>query len=189
MFSLFNPLFILNQVLILIILCLVQYGTGLLVKYKNVKVNYTRKINHFLSFLLPVLLNWGYVHEESAWLLTVGALLAVSRYACYIKPVRDRIPFIKVMFISFDRPEDRPYTLLWIVTQTAAGYLVMIPMGLLFAHHDLLHLIFIPILIYGIGDGLAEPVGVRFGRHKYTVFALFSNKKYTRSLEGSACVF
>jgi dolichol kinase len=50
-------------------------------------------------------------------------------------------------------------------------------------------LILIPILITAIGDGLAEPVGVRFGRYKYRVSALFTDKKYYRTLEGSACVF
>ena len=41
---------------------------------------------------------------------------------------------------------------------------------------------------------LAEPVGVRFGRHKYTTTALyykgkFWNGQFTRSYEGSACVY
>ncbi|MBT3386561.1 MAG: hypothetical protein HN417_01375 [Desulfobacula sp.] len=50
-------------------------------------------------------------------------------------------------------------------------------------------LIWIPLLIITFGDGLAEPVGIRFGRHKYETYAFFSKKKYVRSLEGSACVF
>ncbi|MBC8174032.1 MAG: hypothetical protein H8E82_00030, partial [Candidatus Marinimicrobia bacterium] len=40
-----------------------------------------------------------------------------------------------------------------------------------------------------IGDGLAEPIGIRFGKHKYQTFALFTKRKYVRTLEGSACVF
>ena len=52
-----------------------------------------------------------------------------------------------------------------------------------------MELIFIIIIINGIGDGLAEPIGVRFGKHKYKTHALFTKKKYERSLEGSACVF
>ena len=47
----------------------------------------------------------------------------------------------------------------------------------------------VPILVSGIGDGLAEPVGVRFGRLKYKTYALFSKIKYERTVEGSACVF
>lgn len=50
-------------------------------------------------------------------------------------------------------------------------------------------LISITWLIAGIGDGLAEPVGVRFGKRTYKVYALFTDRKYTRTLEGSLCVF
>jgi phytol kinase len=49
-------------------------------------------------------------------------------------------------------------------------------------------LLLIPVLITGIGDGLAEPVGKRWGRHKYKARGLCSSKKYTRSYEGSATV-
>merc|ERR1712007_28120 len=41
----------------------------------------------------------------------------------------------------------------------------------------------------GLADGLAEPVGVTFGKHKYTTRACLSEKKYERSYEGSFCVF
>jgi phytol kinase len=50
-------------------------------------------------------------------------------------------------------------------------------------------LIYITVIIAGIGNGLAEPVGVRFGKRKYETRALFTDKKYTRSIEGSLCVF
>ena len=43
-------------------------------------------------------------------------------------------------------------------------------------------------MINVIGDGLAEPVGVRFGKYEYQTKALFTNKTYVRTLEGSACV-
>ena len=35
---------------------------------------------------------------------------------------------------------------------------------------------------------IAEPVGVRFGKYQYKTKALFTNKEYFRTLEGSACV-
>ncbi len=181
--------FALNQSSNVIVLILSQYLNGLLVIHKNVKVNYTRKINHFLLFFIPIYLNRGYAHIEAFDLYALGAFFAVAKFIFYIKPIRDRVPFIKVMFRSFDRPEDRPHTLQWIVTQTAAGYAVLLPAGMLFARYDLLHLVVIPILIYGIGDGLAEPVGVRFGKNKYHSYALFTSKSYIRTLEGSAVVF
>jgi dolichol kinase len=79
--------------------------------------------------------------------------------------------------------------LLWLTTQIIAGYAVLIPMSLVFARYAIKELIFTPIVIHGLGDGLAEPIGMRFGRHKYTTRTFLSTKHtHTRSYEGSACV-
>jgi len=107
----------------------------------------------------------------------------------YVEPIRSRNRGIALMFLSFDRPEDRPHTLHWLLTQTIVGYLVMIPMGIIFFTMGLEYLIFIPVLINGLGDGLAEPIGVRYGRHSYNVRALFTETKYVRTVEGSPCVY
>lgn len=182
-------MFLFNQFIKALILYSVQYLTGLLVKHKGVKVNYTRKINHFVLFLVPVYVDRAFAYEESFGYFILGAVAALISLIIYIEPVRSRIKVISLMFLSFDRPEDRPHTLLWLSTQIAAGYLVLIPMVVLYYYYDLLHLMFLPVLINGLGDGLAEPVGVRFGRHRYQTRALFTGKKYVRSLEGSACLF
>lgn len=184
-----ESVFFQNQAVKACLLYLIQYGNGLLVQYRGVRVNYTRKINHFALFFIPMYIDRVFALENSLGLFVFGSFLAISTLAIYVKPVRDRVPFIATMFRSFDRPEDRPRTLLWLSTQITAGFLVIIPMIILFAHRGLLDLILIPVLINGIGDGLAEPVGVRFGKHTYGVYALFTDKRYVRSLEGSACVF
>jgi phytol kinase len=105
------------------------------------------------------------------------------------EPVRSRVPALAVGFAAIDRPEDRPHTLLWLSTQTLVTYVVLVGLIVVLGQMGKPELIFLPLIINGIGDGLAEPVGVRFGKHKYTVRALFTRERYTRSLEGSACVF
>ncbi len=182
-------LFIANQAVKLFLLYLIQYGCGMLVVHKSVKVNYTRKIGHFCLFLIPLFLDRLIVYEQTVGIFFLGFLITLVTLLIYINPVRRRINLINMMFTGFDRPEDQPMTLLWLSTQIIAGYLVIIPFIFLYAAHDLMHLILLPVLIACIGDGLAEPVGVRFGRHKYRVNALFTDKKYYRTLEGSACVF
>lgn len=181
--------FWLNNACAFTTLFLVSYFNGVWVKTKGVKVNYTRKINHFTLFLsfptVTLLIPYEKTLATSGW----GIILTLLSLAIYARPIRSRVPFIATMFMSFDRPEDRPYTLLWLITQFIASYLVLIPLGLYLHEIDRDFLIFIPILINGIGDGLAEPVGIRFGRHHYRTQALFSKRQYTRSLEGSACVF
>jgi dolichol kinase len=112
----------------------------------------------------------------------------MAPFIFYTEKFRNKIPFFNVCFSSFDRPEDRPHTLFWLTTQITAGFLIIVPMLFLLEKVGMGNLILIPILINGIGDGLAEPVGIRFGKHKYETYALFSKKKYVRSFEGSACV-
>jgi len=116
-------------------------------------------------------------------------IILILYFLLFVKPIRERVNTINTGFLSVDRPEDRPYTLIWITTQTAACFLVSIPLYGYLMMINRMELIFIIILINGIGDGLAEPIGVRFGKHKYSTYALFTKKKYVRSIEGSACVF
>ena len=171
------------------ILILVAYASGSLVYHKGVKVNYTRKINHFALFFVPMFLDKIIPAELSIGSIILGSLLAVSSLAIYIRPIRNKSRIIERMFLSFDRPEDRPNTLLWLSTQIIFGYLILIPNIIFFISIGYGDLILIPILVNGIGDGLAEPVGVRFGRLKYKTYSLFSKIKYERTVEGSACVF
>lgn len=171
------------------LLYLVAYLAGLLVVHKGVRVNYTRKINHFALFFLPIFLAGHFEYERTGATRLASALLFLLLLATYSRAVRERVPLFATMFRSFDRPEDRPFTLIWLSTQIVAGFLVLLPLLVTFARWGVPELIYIPILVNAVGDGLAEPVGVRYGRHTYRVRALFTEKQYTRSLEGSACVF
>ncbi len=171
------------------LLFLIHYLNGLLVIHWDLKVNYTRKINHFAFFFLPVLLLSVIEYPYSAATFLMDMVCVFIFLTCFITPVRDRIRPFFIMFRSFDRPEDRPLTLTWLYTQFIASYSVLIPLLMYFESHDLLPLIMIIIIANGVGDGLAEPVGIRYGKRKYTTYALFTRKKYVRSYIGSACVF
>jgi len=181
--------FWINQFVKFLILIIISYINGLLVRHYGVKVNYTRKINHFSLFFIPMYIETILPYERSLGLFILGSVFGVFTLIIYIKPLRERLAIIATMFLSFDRPEDRPYTLPWLSTQIIVSFLVVIPMIILFAQNNIMELLLVPILINGIGDGLAEPVGIRFGKYKYTTSGLFVKRKYVRTLEGSACVF
>lgn len=71
-------------------------------------------------------------------------------------------------------------------------FIVYLPFILIFGKASIL--VMIPNLINEFGDGLAEPVGIRFGKHKYRTKSLyykgkFWNGNFERSLEGSSMVF
>ena len=184
-----SPLFWVAELLKMALLGGVAYGGGLLVRHRGVKVNYTRKVNFFALYLVPMLVDRFCPTVNSTAATAVRAVFFMLLMAFFLKPVRERLRLAGTMFLSYDRPEDRPHTMFWLTTQLFAGYAVLIPMQILFRKLGFAELIFIPILVHGLGDGLAEPVGVRFGKHKYSCRALFSKRRYTRSLEGSSCVF
>lgn len=157
---------------------------------RGMKVNYTRKINHFAIFFIPVFVDQQLASETftDVAYLSVSALVVLATQSIFLEKIRSKVPVFQLMFEGFDRPEDRPHTLLWIWTQYAAGFAVMVPMIWWFGHLGYEALVTVPILINIVGDGLAEPVGIRFGKRSYSVRALFSSQRFTRTLEGSACV-
>ena len=182
--------FWINQCIKYIIVSIIQYFMALLVVYKNVKVNYTRKVIHVSYFMIPQLLDILLIEYEknkytefwNVWIILFLLLLLAE-------PVRNKISLIDTMFKAVDRPEDRPYTLIWFSSQIITTLIVIIPFSVYFSRIDKIGFVFIPILVNGLADGLAEPVGIRFGRHKYKTRACLSSREYTRSFEGSLCVF
>ena len=178
-----------NQFSEFIFIHVIALAGGLLVTRAGWKVNYTRKINHFFVFFTPYLLKPLFPYTETAYTQVWLAIVGLSTLAIYLKPVRGNVRIVGLMYAAFDRPEDRPHTLRWLFTQYLATYLVALPLWILFRRLGHTEAIPIIILINAIGDGLAEPVGITWGRHKYKVRALFTDKIYSRSYEGSACVF
>ncbi len=164
------------------------WGLGWLVLERGWKVNYTRKILHFILFFLPIFLAPYFPFEAGTGTTLLSGSTFLLAILSMVKPVRERFAFPRVAFAALDRPEDRPFTLLWLTTQVLATYVVLIGVLVWLDGYERVTLIYITVIIAGIGDGLAEPVGVRFGRHTYTTRALFSDRRYTRSMEGSACV-
>ncbi len=161
---------------------------GVAVLKAGVKVNYTRKLNHFVLFMLPIGLAPLLPYEPNVWTITASAVVFLLTTSIFMKPIRERFSLVRTAFASVDRPEDQPYTLCWIVTQALAAYATLVAIFFILRATGDPRLITIPLLITAIGDGLAEPVGVRFGRHRYRVTSWVSGREYVRSWEGSACV-
>ncbi|MGL4595249.1 MAG: hypothetical protein ACRCUY_11005 [Thermoguttaceae bacterium] len=166
-----------------------EHGYILAGSHKWFKVNYTRKLQHFAAYLIPLLgpaaAPFGLLPHlwESLFVLLAFLLL--------IKPIRERCTLFMLQFNAMDRPEDRPNTLKWIVCGNLLPALIL---STIFQEVFQIflgepHLALIVVLIIGFGDGLAEPVGVYLGKRKYTVPAWNMKKRYVRSYAGSACVF
>ncbi len=162
---------------------------GTIVKRYNIKVNYTRKLMHFLVIFTPFALSPHFSYEKNIFTTIVSSLIAIVILILFSQRIREKSSLLEIMFSCFDRPEDRPNTLKWFVTQYVVASIVLIPISYYCKHVNKESLILIPILINGIGDGLAEPVGIAFGKHAYKTKAIFSSKEYKRTIEGSLVVF
>jgi dolichol kinase len=158
------------------------------------KVNYTRKVQHFCAYLIPLVIPTPVSCNCKGLLDTVwGMWFTLMSFCLLIKPIREACTFFMLQFNSMDRPEDRPFTLKWIVGgNILPGTACIIFFRWLYGPYNAEDLTLIFVFITGLGDGFAEPVGIWLGRHKYETGALCSGKeniKYERSYEGSACVF
>ena len=140
----------------------------------GVRVAYTRKIFHFVIFTsaagvhalagLPGTMVFG----------TIVAALVLSAVAR-----GEGHPFYEALARDRDRPHRTLFILVPLVT-TAVGGLASALVAGPYAS--------VGYLAAGWGDAVGEPVGARWGRHRYRVPSL-AGVAATRSWEGSAAVF
>ncbi|KAF0699590.1 Aste57867_9841 [Aphanomyces stellatus] len=155
------------------------------------KVNYTRKCQHFAAYLIPLLNPWEVETDDTPLELAWAYFLTLVCFLVLIQPVRERFVWCMLQFNGLDRPEDRPHTLQWLVAgDLLPGFLFLVGFKMLMFDVDNANsLLLLLVLVTTIGDGLAEPVGIAWGRHKYSTPSCVSTRRYSRTLEGSACVF
>lgn len=141
---------------------------------RGVKTSYTRKVFHFTIFTAAglVQMQWGL----QGICLFGGLVTLVVLYAVWRG---DGYPFYEAMARDSDRPRRSMFILVPLAT-TAVGGLAS---NLLFPQ-----VAFVGYLVCGWGDALGEPVGARWGRHRYRVPSIGGVTAH-RSLEGSAAVW
>jgi phytol kinase len=134
----------------------------------------TRKVFHFLIFFSVVVVHWIW---GTPGVCLFGCMTAVTiGYALF----RGEGHF---MFEALAREADAPKRTHYIVIPYLATLIGGLFGNILFPHTAVLG-----YLVAGFGDAIAEPVGIRLGRHRYHVPA-FRGVKTVRSVEGSAAVF
>jgi len=141
---------------------------------KGVAAPYTRKIFHFVIFTMAGALQ---LFVGLPGVVVFGSIVSVAvLWALYRG---DNFPFYEAMA----RPSDRPCRTLFILVPFITTALGGVLGNLLFPR-----VAFVGYLVCGWGDALGEPIGTRWGRHRYSVPSL-GGVRATRSLEGSTAVF
>ena len=142
-------------------------------KRRGVRTGYTRKIFHFLIFGTAAGLQWGC--GTPAVCLFGGMCSLVVFYAVWRGPGH-------LLYEAMARERDEPHRTFFILVPYFTTLVGGLATNILFGPCALAG-----YLVAGLGDAIGEPVGTRFGRHRYRVRSLASVPA-TRSLEGSAAV-
>ena len=95
------------------LLFLIAYSAGSLVFYKGVKVNYTRKINHFSLFFIPMFLDKIIPIELSLELIIIGSVLIPPSGYSFLSPSLSIAGMIYWIFFNSLLEE---YVFRWFVT-------------------------------------------------------------------------
>jgi phytol kinase len=142
-------------------------------RQRNIRTPYTRKTFHFVIFSLAGILQYYYgLHAVSL----LGGIVFIMVVLAVI--VGDKWWFYKALARETDAPHQKKFIILPLLA-TAAGGIIS---NIFFPGTA-----WIGYFVGGWGDAVGEPVGTRWGRHRYTVPTLFGVRA-TRSIEGSAAV-
>lgn len=137
------------------------------------RVGYTRKLFHFFIFTAAGVL-------QLVWGLPVVVVFgtAISLLVLWAVYKGKNSNFYMALARPSDAPQEKLFILIPLLTTAAGGVLA----NLFFAQWAA-----IGYLVGGWGDAVGEPVGSRWGRHRYKVPSM-AGVAATRSLEGSAAV-
>ncbi|MDB5386467.1 MAG: dolichol kinase [Planctomycetaceae bacterium] len=141
---------------------------------RGLRAGDTRKLFHFCIFNAAALLRW---QSDAGCLVVFGSTVALGIFL-----VTWRGPGNGV-FDALARPSDAPRQRLHVISP-----LLCTAVGGVAAQLIAGRLAIIAYLIGGWGDAIGEPVGIRWGKHQYTVPSL-GGIPAKRSLEGSLAVF
>lgn len=148
------------------------YFAGWLKRVKNFRTGDTRKIFHFLIFIPAAIVQFtaGFA---------IVCLFGVSTSLILLIAIRRGDG--DILYEAIARENDAPHRTRYIVVPYLATLIGGLADNIIFGPAAL-----VGYLVGGLGDAVGEPVGVRWGKHRYRVPSLVPS---TRSLEGSFAVF
>lgn len=137
------------------------------------RVPYTRKAFHFTIFTFAAVVQavWG-----GPGVVVFGAVVALFVLHAVWRGEGHAV------YDTLARPADAPHARLFIIAPLITTAVGGVAANLLFGD-----LALVGYLVAGWGDAAGEPVGVRWGRHRYRVPSM-AGVRATRSAEGSAAV-
>lgn len=143
-----------------------------------------RKINHIYAFVgLAFCFGWLPSSVARASAFAVGVVLVTLAIFSCLRA--ERWPW-RVFVAANSRVEDQPHACLLYWSSWALSFAALLAVD---AWLNDIRVVRLVGMIVGLGDGLAEPVGKRWGRHRYAALGWPKGQFSRKSLEGSLAVF
>jgi len=140
---------------------------------RGVRTPYTRKIFHFLIFTMASVMQ---IIAGTSAVMLFGSVVACCVMYAILRG--DGFAFYEAMARPSDAPKRTMFILIPLMTTALGGVISNIFFQPVAA---------IGYLVGGWGDAIGEPVGSKWGKHKYSVPSMLGVPA-TRSIEGSAAV-
>jgi phytol kinase len=162
--------------LLLIYTVFSSWLAGWLKTRKDVRTPYTRKVFHFLIFTFAAVLQ--VLGGQKGLKLVILFGIIVSCFVLYAVIRGYKSPFYKALARPTDVPKESLFILVPLITTALGGFLsnVFFPQVAIIGY-----------LVGGWGDAVGEPVGTKWGKHKYKVTSI-AGVPANRSFEGSIAV-
>lgn len=158
-------------------------SSGYLKLARGMPIGYTRKLNHAFTLIfaaiwfLPLPLEVARANFRVAGTILTVLILIV----CYAHTRG----ILRYMFYGYAREKDSPHEAFHVWFSFGMGLAALLLVDTFF--NDRLILATAALLL-GIGDALGEPIGMRFGKHRYHVGGILCAQGSVRSVEGSLAV-
>ena len=147
---------------------------GYLKVKQGIKTNYTRKVFHIMNFTYAAII---YLIGSTVAVVIFGGLGLIAMVVCFF--LKDGNILLEGLAREQDRPHEKFYLIVPFLATAVAGII---------DNSFFTRFAVVGYLVSGWGDAAGEPVGVRFGKHRYKVPSM-GGISCTRSIEGSLGVF
>lgn len=153
-----------------------------LMRQRGLRDGFSRKLNHFFLSALSGAFLFGLPDESFVPTAIATSILVVLVYAWSARSSHEVVSRV-IRSNARDRDGDRGnfFVFLPLLTGQIATYSALALVSPLYAK--------VAFCAMGLGDGLAEPIGLRYGKRRYSVYDPVWRVRNTKSLEGSFAVF
>ncbi len=149
-----------------------------------VRTGDARKLNHIAALVGGALI-FGWAPEDTARLSCYAGMAISFGLLVLVCVCRDH-PLCHAMFRGYARESDAPHEGFHVWFSWLVSIIGLLCIDLMFWDMTVTRT---AGLVLGFADGIAEPIGLRWGAMKYRVPSIIRGKASVRSLEGSSAVF